>query len=47
MSKMNATLVDEIDAGRIAVAVRTEPLADVERVWIAPEVPGQRIVLRP
>jgi NADPH:quinone reductase-like Zn-dependent oxidoreductase len=41
------SLVDEIDAGRIAVSVRAEPLADVERVWIASEVPGQRIVLRP
>jgi NADPH:quinone reductase-like Zn-dependent oxidoreductase len=41
------SLVAEIDAGTIAVAVRTEPLADVERVWLQPEVPGQRIVLRP
>jgi NADPH:quinone reductase-like Zn-dependent oxidoreductase len=41
------SLVTEIDAGRIAVAVRTEPLADVERVWLEPEGPGQRIVLRP
>jgi NADPH:quinone reductase-like Zn-dependent oxidoreductase len=41
------SLVAEIDAGTIAVTVRTEPLADVERVWLAPEVPGQRIVLRP
>jgi NADPH:quinone reductase-like Zn-dependent oxidoreductase len=41
------SLVAEIDAGRIAVTVRTEPLADVERVWRDPEVPGQRIVLRP
>jgi hypothetical protein len=46
MSK-SPSLVAEIDAGRIAVAVRTEPLADVERVWLEPEVPGQRIVLRP
>jgi hypothetical protein len=41
------SLVAEIDAGTIAVAVRTVPLEDVERVWIQPEVPGQRIVLRP
>jgi NADPH:quinone reductase-like Zn-dependent oxidoreductase len=41
------SLVAEIDAGTIAVTVRTEPLADVERVWLQTGVPGQRVVLRP
>lgn len=40
-------LVAEIDAGRIAVTAVTEPLADVERVWTAPQNPGQRVVLKP
>jgi NADPH:quinone reductase-like Zn-dependent oxidoreductase len=40
-------LVAEIDAGRIAVTAVTEPLADVERVWLSPENPGQRVVLKP
>jgi NADPH:quinone reductase-like Zn-dependent oxidoreductase len=38
-------LVDEIDAGRIAVTARALPLADVESIWTAPEVPGVRTVL--
>jgi NADPH:quinone reductase-like Zn-dependent oxidoreductase len=41
------SLVDEIDAGTIAVAPRPVPLADVERVWLAPDAPGQRTVLIP
>jgi NADPH:quinone reductase-like Zn-dependent oxidoreductase len=40
-------LVDEIDAGTISVATRTAPLADVERIWIEPDVPGVRTVLLP
>jgi NADPH:quinone reductase-like Zn-dependent oxidoreductase len=41
------SLVAEIDAGRIAVDAKSEPLADVERVWLQAAVPGQRVVLRP
>lgn len=40
-------LVAEIDAGRIVVDARTAPLAEVESVWNAPEVPGTRTVLIP
>ncbi|GIF20715.1 NADPH:quinone reductase-like Zn-dependent oxidoreductase [Actinoplanes tereljensis] len=40
-------LIDEIDAGSIAVTPRTVPLADVERVWNEPDVPGERLVLTP
>lgn len=39
------SLVEEIDAGRLAVDVRTVPLADVETVWTQPEAPGVRTVL--
>lgn len=38
-------LVDEIDRGTIAVTARALPLADVEKVWTAPEEPGVRTVL--
>jgi len=41
------SLVAEIDAGRIAVNAMSEALADIESVWLQPEVPGQRVVLRP
>lgn len=41
------SLVEEIDAGRIAVKPRTAPLADVERIWACPETPGERTVLVP
>jgi NADPH:quinone reductase-like Zn-dependent oxidoreductase len=41
------SLIDEIDSGGIAVTVRPLPLADVETVWTAPEVPGVRTVLVP
>jgi NADPH:quinone reductase-like Zn-dependent oxidoreductase len=41
------SLVDEIDNGGIAVTARPMPLADVETVWTAPEVPGARTVLVP
>ncbi len=40
-------LVDEIDAGTIAVAINSRPLADVERVWQQADVPGERSVLVP
>jgi NADPH:quinone reductase-like Zn-dependent oxidoreductase len=41
------SLIDEIDNGGIAVTARAAPLADVETVWTAPEVPGVRTVLVP
>ncbi|HEX4216292.1 MAG TPA: zinc-binding alcohol dehydrogenase family protein [Candidatus Dormibacteraeota bacterium] len=41
------SLVDEIDRGSLTVNVRPAPLADVEAVWIAPEVSGTRTVLVP
>ena len=41
------SLVEEIDAGTIAVNVRPVPLADVEAAWTAAEPPGVRTVLIP
>jgi NADPH:quinone reductase-like Zn-dependent oxidoreductase len=41
------SLVAAIDAGSIAVKPKPAPLADVERVWGAPDVPGERTVLMP
>lgn len=41
------SLIDEIDSGGIAVTARPVPLADVEAVWTAPELPGVRTVLVP
>ena len=41
------SLIDEIDAGTIAVTTRTTRLADVESAWTAPETPGVRTVLVP
>ena len=41
------SLIDEIDNGGIAVTARPAPLADVETVWTASEVPGVRTVLVP
>jgi len=40
-------LVDEIEAGTLAVGTRTFPLADVETIWSAPDAPGVRTVLVP
>jgi NADPH:quinone reductase-like Zn-dependent oxidoreductase len=40
-------LVDEIDAGTIAVKANSRSLADVENVWSEAEVPGERTVLVP
>ena len=40
-------LVAEIDAGTIAVRPNPAPLADVERVWLEPELPDERTVLIP
>jgi NADPH:quinone reductase-like Zn-dependent oxidoreductase len=41
------SLIDEIDNGGIAVTARPVPLADVEPVWTASEIPGVRTVLVP
>jgi NADPH:quinone reductase-like Zn-dependent oxidoreductase len=41
------SLVDEIDAGTIAVQTNSQPLTDVEAIWQRPDVPGERIVLVP
>jgi NADPH:quinone reductase-like Zn-dependent oxidoreductase len=41
------SLVEEIDAGTIAVKANSVPLADVEEMWSRPEVPGERTVLVP
>ena len=41
------SLVDEIEAGGLAVTAKAVPLADVETAWNAPEVPGVRTVLVP
>ncbi|HEY4830365.1 MAG TPA: zinc-binding alcohol dehydrogenase family protein [Solirubrobacteraceae bacterium] len=41
------SLIDEIAAGTIAVSANQVPLADVERIWSEPDVPGERIVLVP
>jgi NADPH:quinone reductase-like Zn-dependent oxidoreductase len=40
-------LVEEIDAGTIAVEVRAVPLADVEATWNASDLPGVHTVLVP
>jgi NADPH:quinone reductase-like Zn-dependent oxidoreductase len=41
------SLIEEIDTGRLEVMASPTPLADVERVWNAPESPGVRVVLVP
>ncbi len=41
------SLVDEIDAGTIAVTANSAPLADVERIWRENDKPGERKVLVP
>ncbi len=41
------SLVEEIDAGTIAVKPNVMPLADVETIWTQADVPGERIVLAP
>lgn len=41
------SLVDEIDAGTIAVKAKTMALADVEEVWAQADPPGERTVLVP
>ena len=41
------SLVDEIDSGTIAIKTNSQPLADVEKIWPQPDVPGERTVLVP
>jgi NADPH:quinone reductase-like Zn-dependent oxidoreductase len=41
------SLVEELQSGTIGVAPRTAPLSDVENMWAAPDVPGERIVFVP
>jgi len=41
------SLVDEINAGTIAVTANTHPLADVEEIWARADAPGERTVLVP
>jgi NADPH:quinone reductase-like Zn-dependent oxidoreductase len=41
------SLVAEIATGGIGVAARPRPLSEVERAWVEPEAPGERIVLVP
>jgi NADPH:quinone reductase-like Zn-dependent oxidoreductase len=41
------SLIEQIDAGTIAINARPVPLADVEATWSAPEVPGLRTVFIP
>jgi hypothetical protein len=41
------SLIDEIDAGAIAVKPNVVPLADVEVIWTRPDAPGERTVLVP
>jgi NADPH:quinone reductase-like Zn-dependent oxidoreductase len=41
------SLIEEIDAGTLAVTARSVPLAEVETVWCLPDAPGVRVVLVP
>jgi len=41
------SLIGEIDAGTLGVRPNCVPLADVERVWLEPDRPGERTVLVP
>jgi NADPH:quinone reductase-like Zn-dependent oxidoreductase len=41
------SLVDEIDGGTIAIRASTSPLAEVEKVWLRPDRPGERTVFLP
>jgi len=41
------SLIDEINAGTIAVKPSVMPLADVEAIWNRPDPPGERTVLVP
>jgi NADPH:quinone reductase-like Zn-dependent oxidoreductase len=41
------SLIEEINAGTIAVKANTMPLANVERIWTRADAPGERAVLLP
>jgi NADPH:quinone reductase-like Zn-dependent oxidoreductase len=41
------SLVEQIHSGAIEVNVNSQPLTDVETIWLLPDVPGERIVLVP
>ena len=41
------SLVEEIDAGRLAIDARPVALSEVESAWTAPDVPGERTVFVP
>lgn len=41
------SLIEEIDAGTIAVQPNAVPLAEVEEAWSRPDAPGTRTVLVP
>jgi NADPH:quinone reductase-like Zn-dependent oxidoreductase len=41
------SLVDQIDAGKIALKANPKALADVERIWALTDRPGERTVLVP
>jgi len=41
------SLVDEIEAGTIGIRANTFSLADVDRVWTRPDLPGERTLLLP
>jgi hypothetical protein len=40
-------LLDELVGGGLTVNARSVPLRDVEAVWDAPTIPGERIVFIP
>jgi NADPH:quinone reductase-like Zn-dependent oxidoreductase len=41
------SLIEEIDAGHLGGAARPVPLSRVETAWMAPDVPGERLVIVP
>jgi NADPH:quinone reductase-like Zn-dependent oxidoreductase len=41
------SLVEQINSGALTLRVNNQPLADVEEIWLRPDVPGERIVLVP
>jgi NADPH:quinone reductase-like Zn-dependent oxidoreductase len=41
------SLVEQIEAGAIAVTARTRPLSEIEAAWATPDAPGERTVLMP
>jgi hypothetical protein len=41
------SLIAEIHAGSIRIVAREMPLSQIETAWLAPDVPGERIVITP